>query len=153
MTGPSREPLRTRGRPALAALAAALAVVAAFSLAACGSSGSSSAGSTAAAVKTTIIAGIPKDASSEPPWNGRFVQVDVTTAKPGAMRPGDWHVSVNGKAPELDKPASILPYSPHGAMVAFVFRIPYTDLGTYRFDVAYTPKVGPRVERSWAYKW
>jgi hypothetical protein len=139
------------------ALAAALCLaalsLAALSLAACGSSGSSKADASAAAVNTTITAGVPKDESSEPPWNGRFVQVNVTSAKPGAMSPGDWHVTVNGKEPELDKPASILPYSPHGAMVAFVFRAPYTDLGTYRFRVTYTPKDGPKVERSWDYKW
>jgi hypothetical protein len=135
------------------ALIAALALVAAFSLVACGSSGSSTADSSAAPVKTTMTAGVPKDASSEPPWNGRFVQVNVTTAKPGAMRAQDWHVSVNGKEPELDKPASILPYSPHGAMVAFVFRTPYTDLGTYRFRVVYAPQDGPKVERAWDYKW
>ena len=147
------------GRPqrhalvATLALLAALSLGAALSLVACGSSGSSTADSSAASVKTTMTAGVPKDASSEPPWNGRFVQVNVTTAKPGAMRAQDWHVSVNGKEPELDKPASILPYSPHGAMVAFVFRAPYTDLGTYKFDVAYAPKDGPKVERSWDYKW
>ena len=102
-------PGRAIGRAALVALAAAVVLLAALSLAACGSSGSSTADSTAAPVKTSITAGAPKDASSEPPWNGRFVQVNVTTAKPAAMRPEDWHVSVNGKEPELDKGASILP--------------------------------------------
>ena len=144
---------RAIGRLQRLALVAALALLMALSLAACGSSGSAAADASAAAVKTTMTAGVPKDASSEPPWNGRFVQVNVTTGKPGAMRPGDWHVSVNGKQPELDKPASILPYSPHGAMVAFVFRTPYTDLGTYEFRVVYAPKGGPRVERAWDYKW
>lgn len=135
------------------ALSAAALSLAMLSLAACGSSGSSKADASAAPVKTSITAGVPKDASSEPPWNGRFVQVNVTTAKPGAMRPDDWHVTVNGKEPELDKPASILPYSPHGAMVAFAFRTPYTDPGTYEFHVAYTPEDGAKVERSWDYKW
>jgi hypothetical protein len=132
---------------------ATLALVAALSLAACGSSGSSKADASAAPVKTAITAGVPKDASSEPPWNGRFVQVNVSTAKPGAMRPEDWHVSVNGKEPELDKPASIQPYSPHCALVAFVFRTPYTELGTYKFQVVYAPKGGAKVERAWNYKW
>jgi hypothetical protein len=144
---------RTVGRLKRLALAVTLALLAALSLAACGSSGSSASDSTAAPVKTSITAGVPKDASSEPPWNGRFVQVNVTTARPAAMRPEDWHVSVNGKEPELDKGASILPYAPHGAMVAFVFRAPYTDLGTYKFRVVYAPKDGPKVERSWEYKW
>jgi len=144
---------RTVGRLKRLALAVTLALLAALSLAACGSSGSSAADSTTAPVKTSITAGVPKDASAEPPWNGRFVQVNVATAKPGALRPEDWHVTVNGKEPQFDKGASILPYSPHGAMVAFSFRTPYTDLGTYEFHVTYAPKDGPKVERSWEYKW
>ena len=39
-----------------------------------------------APVKSEITKWMPKDASSEPPWNGRFVQVNVRVAKPGAMR-------------------------------------------------------------------
>ena len=149
-----RSPGEPSGRLTRFALAVTLALVAALSpLAACGSSGSSAADATAAPVKTSITSGVPKDASSEPPWNGRFVQVNVTTAKPGAMSPDDWSVTVNGKEPELDKPVSILAYSPHGATVEFVFRTPYTDLGTYKFRVTYTPKDGPKVERSWDYKW
>jgi hypothetical protein len=151
MTGPSREPLSTPGHPTRVALAVALVLIAALALSACGSPGPSDADSTATPIRTSITSGIPQSASSEPPWNGRFVQVDVTTARPGAMRPEDWHVSVNGKRPELDKPASILPYSPHGAMVAFVFRTPYPDLGTYTFHVTYSPKDAPQVERSWDY--
>ena len=42
---------------------------------------------------------------------------------------------------------------PHDATVEFVFRTQYTDLGTYKFRVAYTPKDGPKVERAWDYKW
>ncbi len=122
-------------------------------MAACESSGSAVADSTSAPLRTSIIAGVPKDAASEPPWNGRFVQVNVATAKPGTMKAEDWHVTVNGKEPELDKPASILRYSPHGATVAFVFRAPYTDVGTHRFSVVYTPKGGPKVKRSWDYRW
>jgi hypothetical protein len=149
----AEDPERAFGRLTRFALAVTLALVAVLSLAACGSSGSSAADETAGPVKTSITSGVPKDASSEPPWNGRFVQVNVTTAKPGAMSPDDWSVTVNGKEPELDKPVSILAYSPHGATVEFVFRVPYTDLGTYEFHVAYTPKDGPKVERSWDYKW
>ena len=134
-------------------LLAALALLAACALAACGSSDSPSPDSSTAAVKTTVTAWMPKDASSEPPWNGRFVQVDVTTAKPDALRAEDWRVFVNGEEPELDKPASILPYAPHAATVAFVFRAPYDDLGTYEFRVVYAPKGGARVERTWEYEW
>lgn len=131
---------------------AALALLVACALAACGSD-SPSPDSSAAVVKTAITAWMPKDAASEPPWNGRFVQVDVTTAKPGALRAEDWRVFVNGEEPELDKPASILPYAPHAATVAFVFRAPYGDLGTYEFRVVYAPKGGARVERTWEYEW
>jgi maltose-binding protein MalE len=134
-------------------LLAALALLAACALAACSSSDSPSPDSSEAAVKTTVTAWMPKDASSEPPWNGRFVQVDVTTARPDALRAEDWRVFVNGEEPELDKPASILPYAPHAATVAFVFRAPYGDLGTYEFRVVYAPEGGARVERSWQYQW
>jgi hypothetical protein len=158
MTGLPPEPCRTPGRLTHISLAVTLALVASLALAAlaltaCSSSGSSTSDATAAPIKARITAGVPKDASSEPPWNGRFVQVNVSTADPGAMRPEDWHVTVNGKDPELDQPASILPYAPHGAMVAFAFRTPYTDTGTYAFRVTYTPKGGPSLERSWDYKW
>lgn len=140
------------GRAALAAAVAALVLIA-LTLTACGSPGSSSAGASAAAVKTTITGGVPKDASSEPPWNGRFVQVDVTADEPGAMRSSDWHVFVNGQEPKLEKPASILVYAPHAAIVAFVFRAPYTNLGKYRFRVVYAPRNGSKVERAWDYAW
>jgi hypothetical protein len=153
MTGLGREPGRTPERCHLVPLLATLALLAACALAACGDSGTPSADSSAAAVKTAITAWMPKDASSEPPWNGRFVQVDVTTAEPDALRAEDWRVFVNGEEPELDKPASILPYAPHGATVAFVFRAPYGDLGTYEFRVVYAPKDGAKVERSWEYEW
>jgi hypothetical protein len=152
MSGPTRQPLGIH-RLMLVALATAILLPVTLSFTACGSSNSPSSDSSAAPIKTSITAGVPKDASSEPPWNGRFVQVNVTTARPGAMRPEDWHVTVNGKEPELDKPASILPYSPHGAMVAFSFTTPYTDLGTYSFHVSYAPGDAPEVERSWDYKW
>jgi hypothetical protein len=133
-------------------LATLAVVLATLALAACGS-GSAEPGGSAAPIKTTITAVLPKDASAEPPWNGRFVQVDVTTAKPDALRAEDWRVFVNGKQPELDKPASILPYAPHAATVAFIFRAPYGDLGTYEFRVVYAPEDGAEVERSWQYQW
>jgi len=142
----------TPGRPAIVCVLVVTMALATIALAACGSSGSSPGSSPAAVVKTAITAGIPKDESSEPPWNGRYVQVDVTTAKPGAMRASDWHVFVNGKEPKLEKPTNILPYSTHAALVAFVFQAPYTDFGTYRFRVVYSPGGGPKVERSWDYR-
>jgi hypothetical protein len=122
-------------------------------LTACGSTTSPTTDSSAAAVKTTITTGIPKDASSEPPWNGRFVQVNVTIDKPGRMDAADWRVYVNGRQPELGKPATILPFSPHSATVAFVFQDPFTDLGTYSFRVVYAPVGRQQVERSWDYEW
>ena len=159
MTSAHGEPPRTAGRRkpipgyVILTLVLFLALPGAISLAACGSAGSPVADPSAAAARTAITAGVPKDESSEPPWNGRFVQVDVTAARPGQMRASDWHVFVDGKAPQLEKPATILPYAPHAALVAFVFRAPYTELGTYRFRVVYAPEGGPRVERSWDYKW
>jgi hypothetical protein len=153
MTGPQHRHRRSLEPAILVAVAAVVILVAACGLAACGSSASPSPTGGATAVKTAITAGVPKDESAEPPWNGRYVQVDVTAATPGAMRPEDWRVFVNGKAPELDKPASILPYAPHAATVAFVFRTPYTDLGTYALRVVYAPQGTPKVERSWDYKW
>jgi hypothetical protein len=133
-------------------LATLAVVLATLALPACGS-GSAEPGESAAPIETTITAVLPEDASSEPPWNGRFVQVDVTTAKPDALRAEDWRVFVNGEQPELDKPASILPYAPHAATVAFIFRAPYGDLGTYEFRVVYAPEGGVEVERAWQYQW
>jgi hypothetical protein len=121
-------------------------------LPACGSSGSRSEDVGAAPVKTAITEVLPRDAAAEPPWNGRFVQVNVRTQKPGAMDPGDWRVFVNGKEPELDKAPSVLPYAPHGAVVAFVFRTPYGDAGTFEFRVVYAPKGAKEAERSWDYE-
>ena len=137
----------------LVLLALLAATLAALGLAACGSSDSASSQASAGPVKTTIIKLLPRDASAEPPWNGRFVQVNVRAAQPGKMDPGDWRVFVNGKEPELENAPSILAYSPSEAIVAFMFRAPYGDLGTYEFRVVYTPKGGPKVEKSWEYKW
>jgi hypothetical protein len=153
MTGPQHRHRRSLAPAILVAVAAVVTLVAASCLAACGSSASPSPTGAATAVRTAITAGVPKDESAEPPWNGRYVQVGVTAPTPGAMRPTDWRVFVNGKEPELDKPANILPYAPHAATVAFVFRTPYTDLGTYALRVVYAPQGAPRVERSWDYKW
>jgi hypothetical protein len=122
-------------------------------LGACGSSDSASTQASAAPVKTAIIKLLPRDASAEPPWNGRFVQVNVRANQPGKMDPADWRVFVNGKEPELENAPSILPYSASEAIVAFMFQAPYGDPGTYAFRVVYAPKGGPKVQKSWEYKW
>jgi hypothetical protein len=121
-------------------------------LPACGASGSGSEDVGAAPVKTAITEVLPRDSAAEPPWNGRFVQVNVRAQKPGAMAPGDWRVFVNGKEPELDKAPSVLPYAPHEAVVAFVFQTAYGDIGTFEFRVVYAPKGGKKAERSWDYE-
>ena len=147
--------IRTLVRLVLASLAAVLTVAAMLVVAACGSSagdaGQASPGP--APVKSEITKWMPKDASSEPPWNGRFVQVNVRVARSGAMDPGDWRVFVNDKEPELEKVPSILPFSPSEATVAFVFSAPYGDLGTYRFRVVYAPTGGQKVKQSWEDQW
>ena len=132
---------------ALAALAGAVA------LTACGASGTTASGASPGAKAVTITAGLPKDASTEPPWNGRFVQVTVRAPSPEKMAAGDWHVFVNGKERSLASPPNILPYAPGTATVAFVFAAPFTDFVDYRFRVAYAPQGGKKVERSWLYKW
>jgi hypothetical protein len=140
-------------RLVLASLAAVLTAAAMLGVAACGSASGDAAQASPEPVKNEITKWMPKDASSEPPWNGRFVQVNVRVAKPGAMDPADWRVFVNGKEPELEKAPSILPFSSSEATVAFVFSSPYGDLGTYRFRVVYAPKGGKKVQRSWEFKW
>jgi hypothetical protein len=144
---------RTRIRLVLASLAAVLTVAGMLGVAACGSSDGDAGQASPAPVKSEITKWMPKDASSEPPWNGRFVQVNVRVPDPGKMDPGDWRVFVNDKEPELEKAPSILPFSPSEATVAFVFSAPYGDLGTYEFRVVYAPKGGQKVQRSWEYKW
>lgn len=127
-------------------------LVAALGLSACGPSGSSSQ-APGAAVKTAIIKLLPGDASVEPPWDGRFVQVNVRVAEPGKMDPSDWAVFVDGKKPELRQPPSILAHSADEAIVAFSFQTPYGDPGAYEFLVVYEPEGGSRVQKSWEYVW
>jgi hypothetical protein len=144
---------RTRIHLPVACLTAlTLVVVALLLTAGCGSSDPEQTAS-AAPVKTAITKVMPRDASAEPPWNGRFAQVNVRVAKPGAMDPGDWRVFVNGKEPELERAPSILPYAASEAVVAFMFKAPYGDLGTYEFRVVYAPKGAQKVQQSWEYKW
>jgi hypothetical protein len=132
--------------PALVALAGALA--------ACGSSGTAASdGPSARATGVAITAVLPKDAASEPPWNGRFVQATVRAPSPAAMAADDWSVSVNGEKQELEKPPDINLFASDAATVVFIFKAPFGDLGAYRFRVAYSPPGGPKVVRSWRYEW
>jgi hypothetical protein len=121
-------------------------------LAACGSSGSVGAPA-ASPKKVAITAVLPMDAASEPPWNGRFVQVTVSAPQPAAMAAQDWKAYVNGKKQPLAGAPSILPFAPGAATVGFVFQAPFGDLGEYTFKVVYAPAGGPKVERSWRYQW
>jgi hypothetical protein len=123
-------------------------------LAACASSGTAaSSEASARAEAVTITTGLPRDAAAEPPWNGRFVQVYVSGPSPEKMAASDWSVLVNGKKQPLARPPDILPYAPDAATVAFVFVEPFGDSGDYRFRVVYSPADGPKVARSWLYKW
>lgn len=139
----------------IAALLLTLAVLAgASALAACGSSGATGTGSPAAATAVAITAGLPQDAETEPPWNGRFVQVTVRAPKLSAMSTSDWSVFVNGEKQSLEKPADIHPYEADAAIVAFVLQASFSDLGEkYRFRVVYSPPNGPKVKRSWDFDW
>jgi hypothetical protein len=143
----------TRTHHLVAWAAATALMLAASVIAGCGSAGSPSVGASASPVKTAIIKLLPRDASVEPPWNGRFVQVNVRVARPDKMDPADWRVLVNGKEPELDTAPSILPYSSTEAVVAFLFQAPYGDLGGYEFRVVYAPKDGPKVQKTWKFTW
>ena len=134
------------------ALAALAVVVAASALAACGSSDPPP-DSAASPRKVAITAVLPKDAASEPPWNGRYVQVTVSAPKPAAMAAQDWKVYVNGKKQPLASAPNILTFAPGAATVGFVFQEPFGDLGEYAFKVVYAPASGPKVERSWRYQW
>ena len=130
------------------------ALAGAGALSACTSSGTTASSDASAGAKAVrITAGLPKDAAAEPPWNGRFVQVSVSGPSPEKMAASDWSVFVNSKKQPLAKPPDILPYAPDAATVAFVFVEPFGDLGDYRFRVVYSPAGGPRVARSWLYKW
>ena len=152
MTRVSRQSCLRLGRIALviAALAAPAGVVA---LAACGSSGTAESASPPGAKTAAITAVLPKDVAAEPPWNGRFVQVTVQAPSPEKLAASDWSVFVDGKERALASPPNILPFAPDRAMVAFVFREPFVDLRGYRFRVVYSPKGGPKVDRSWQYDW
>jgi hypothetical protein len=135
----------------LVLLTAVAAIGVALAASACGSSATSTTASPAS-VTTVITKVMPRDAAVEPPWNGRYVQVNVRTADAGAMDPGDWRVFVNGKEPELEKGPSVLPFSATGAVVGFMVAAPY-DPGRYEFRVVYAPKGRPKVEKSWEYRW
>ncbi len=124
-----------------------------LALAACGSSGTTESASSPGTKTLAITAVLPKDAATEPPWNGRFVQVTVHAPSPEKLAAGDWSVFVDGKERALASPPNILPFAPDAAMVAFVFREPFVDLRGYRFRVVYSPKGGPKVDRSWRYDW
>jgi hypothetical protein len=140
----------------IAVLLLALAALAgAATLAACGSSGTTASGaSPAGATTVAITAGLPQDAATEPPWNGRFVQATVRAPDPTALAASDWSVFVNGKEQELEKPADILPFAPDAATVVFIVRTPFGEIGKkYRFRVVYAPPKGPAVKRSWDYEW
>jgi hypothetical protein len=144
------------GARRIAVLLLALATLAgAATLAACGSSGTTVSGASSAGAKTVAItAGLPQDAATEPPWNGRFVQATVRAPDPAALAASDWSVFVNGKKQELEKPADILPFAPDAATVVFIVRTPFGEMGKkYRFRVVYSPPKGPAVKRLWDYDW
>lgn len=153
MRGHRPDQARTPVRSFAAPLVVLLAAITLLGVAACDSSDGPPEKTSPAAVTTAITRWMPKDASSEPPWNGRFVQVNVRVAEPGKMDPAAWRVFVNGEQPELEKEPSILPFSATEATVAFVFRAPYGDLGTYEFRVVYAPEGGEKVARTWEYRW
>ena len=144
-----------RGLRGVAALLAALvALVGAIALSSCDSSGATASGTASPGARTVAIAGVlPRDAATEPPWNGRFVQVTVRAPSPQKLAASDWSVYVDGKEQRLASPPNILPYAPDAATVAFVFATPFTDFVDYRFRVMYAPEGGRKVERSWLYKW
>ena len=102
-------------------LLAALAGV--FVLAGCGSSAPTGTVSPAATA-VAITAGLPQDAATEPPWNGRFIQVTVRAPKPSAISASDWSVFVNGEKQALEKPVDIHPYDADAAIVVFVLQAP-----------------------------
>ena len=135
-------------------LAALVALVGAVALSACGSSGAVAPEASPPGVRSVAITAVlPQDAATEPPWNGRFVQVTVRAPSPQRLVANDWSVFVDGKKQRLADPPNILPYAPDAATVAFVFTAPFTDLVDYRFRVVYAPDGGRTVERSWLYKW
>jgi hypothetical protein len=140
----------------IAALLLVLAALAgAAALAACGSSGKTASGASPTGARTVAItAGLPQDAATEPPWNGRFVQATVRAPDPTALAANDWSVFVNGKEQQLEKPADINPFAPEAATVVFILRAPFGEIGKkYRFRVVYSPPKGQPVKRSWDYDW
>lgn len=140
-------------RPVGLLLIALAALASAFALASCASSGTTTATPSAGPTRVVITSVLPKDASAEPPWNGRFVQATVQAPTPATMAAGDWCVYVNGKKQSLERPAAIHPFAADAATVVFVFRDPFGDLGEYRFRVVYAPPSGKKVARSWRYDW
>jgi hypothetical protein len=132
-----------------------VALAGAATLAACGSSGTTASGASPTGARTVAItAGLPQDAATEPPWNGRFVQATVRAPDPTALAADDWSVFVNGKEQELEKPADINAFAPDAATVVFILRAPFGEIGKkYRFRVVYSPPKGPPVKRSWDYDW
>ena len=147
MRGLPPDRIRTRGRLVLAAVLIAASML---GVAACGSSDGDAGQASPGPVKSKITKWMPKDASSEPPWNGRFVQVNVRVAKPGGMDPGDWRVFVNGKEPELEKaPASCR--SRPARRPSPSCSLPYGDLGTYESAWS-TRQGGQKVQQSSSYQ-
>ena len=135
-------------------LAALVALAGAVALCACASSGTTASGASSPGARTVAITAVlPRDAATEPPWNGRFVQVTVRAPSPQKLAASDWSVFVNGKKQRLAGPPNILPYAPAAAIVGFVFATPFTDFVDYKFRVVYAPDGGRKVERSWLYKW
>ena len=133
-----------------------VALAGAATLAACGSSGTTASGASPTGARTVVItAGLPRDAATEPPWNGRFVQATVRAPNSTALAAADWSVFVNGKEQELEKPADINAFAPRrrdrGAHPPGAVR---AEIGKkYRFRVVYSPPKGPPVKRSWDYDW
>jgi hypothetical protein len=134
-------------------LAALVALAAGVALSACSSGATASGASSPGAKSVAITAVLPQDAATEPPWNGRFVQVTIRAPSPQKLATSDWRVFVDGKEQRLVGPPNILPYAPDAATVAFVFATSFTDFVAYRFRVVYAPDSGRKVERSWLYKW
>lgn len=63
-------------------LAALMALAGAVALSACASSGTTASGASSPGARTAIAAVLPRDAATEPPWNGRFVQVTIRAQSP-----------------------------------------------------------------------
>ncbi len=133
--------------------ALAFALVAITAVAGCGSAGAPGGSPTPHATAVTITRVQPKDAGSEPPWNGIYVQVNATAPSPAAMAGDDWSVSVNGEKQALLKPPDVHPYAADAVTVVFILKNAAGSFGTYRFRVVYAPDGGPRVQRAWEFDW